>query len=166
MTNNLKNLGFSKNTFGIFILNWIAQKLFRVNARFPHLLHFTNKIVSAQNVTLVGDGFHTKKCLLLNGNIYINGSNGVIIHNSCLIANSVKIISGNHDINDFNAPSIKVDSIKIDANCWLGASAIVLPGIHLRENTIVGAGSVVTKSFNQSHITIAGNPAKIIKKQS
>jgi len=164
MIKKLKNLGFSKNTFGVFIVNWFFQKFLRINSRFPYLLHFTNKVVAAQNVILKGEGFHARKCLLRNSNIYINGSNGITIHNSCLITNSVKIISGNHNINDFDAPSVEENPIRVDANCWLGTNSVILPGVHLRESTIVGAGSVVTKSFNQSNIMIAGNPAKILKK--
>lgn len=47
-------------------------------------------------------------------------------------------------------------------NRWLGVNCIILPGVQLGDNVIVGAGSVVTKSFG-SDLIIAGNPAKIIK---
>ena len=48
-------------------------------------------------------------------------------------------------------------------NCWIGFNAVILPGVILGDNTIVGAGSIVTKSFESGHCVIAGNPAKIIK---
>ena len=96
--------------------------------------------------------------------MYFGGSNGIRIHKSCLMANSVKIISGNHDFNSFDDQSIKENPIIIEKNCWIGTGAIILPGVHLKESTIVGAGAVVTKSFNKGKIIIAGNPAKIINK--
>lgn len=43
-------------------------------------------------------------------------------------------------------------------------NAIVLPGVVLGKGTIVGAGSVVTKSFEEGNCVIAGNPANIIKR--
>ena len=42
-------------------------------------------------------------------------------------------------------------------------NAVILPGVVLGENTIVGAGSVVTKRFEQGHCVVVGNPARIIK---
>ena len=50
----------------------------------------------------------------------------------------------------------------IGNNCFIGIRAIILPGITLGDEVIVGAGSVVTKNF-PSNCIIAGNPAKIIR---
>src|SRR5699024_7764924 len=85
------------------------------------------------------------------------------IGNSVIIASGVKIIT--HD----NSIGIYIDDvtdyfgeINIGDNCFIGAYSIILPGVTLSNNIIVGAGSVVTKSFNEPNIVIAGNPAKKI----
>ena len=52
---------------------------------------------------------------------------------------------------------------KIENNVSIGANAVILPNVTLKERTIVGAGSVVTKSTEEADIVI-GNPAKILKK--
>ncbi|WP_027965276.1 acyltransferase [Halalkalibacillus halophilus] len=56
---------------------------------------------------------------------------------------------------------MKFGYIIIDNNCFIGANAILMPGIHIGENAIIGAGSVVTKDVPMNAI-VAGNPAKVI----
>lgn len=55
-------------------------------------------------------------------------------------------------------------AVKIGKRCWIGGNTIILPGISIGDNTIIGAGSVVTKNI-PSNVIAAGTPCKIIKKQ-
>lgn len=52
--------------------------------------------------------------------------------------------------------------IHIGKNCWLGAGVIVLPGITIGDNTVVGAGSVVTKDL-PANVVAVGNPCKVLR---
>lgn len=52
--------------------------------------------------------------------------------------------------------------IMIGDNCWVGSDATIIGGVTLGHNVVVGAGSVVTKSFGDN-VVIAGNPARVIK---
>ena len=54
-----------------------------------------------------------------------------------------------------------LESFEIGDNCFIGMNAIIMPGVTLGNNVIVGSGSVVTKSFPDD-VVVAGNPAKII----
>ena len=52
--------------------------------------------------------------------------------------------------------------VHIGKNCWLGAGAIVLPGITIGDNVVIGAGSVVTKDI-PSNVVAVGNPCRILR---
>ena len=56
----------------------------------------------------------------------------------------------------YNAP------IHIGKNCWIGAGAIILPGITIGDNVVVGAGSVVTKDLPDNVVAV-GNPCKVLR---
>lgn len=55
--------------------------------------------------------------------------------------------------------------VVIGRNCWLGAGVIVLPGVKIGDNTVIGAGSVVTKDI-PSNVVAAGNPCKVLREIS
>ena len=50
----------------------------------------------------------------------------------------------------------------IDDDVWIGRNAIILPGLHIHEGAIIGAGSVVTRDV-QPYDIVVGNPAKVIR---
>ena len=57
---------------------------------------------------------------------------------------------------EFNIP------VHIGRNCWLGAGVIVLPGVTIGDNTVIGAGSVVTKDI-PSNVVAVGNPCRVLR---
>ena len=83
------------------------------------------------------------------------GANCKIIDNDFHPLNSKKRIS--NSTND-----IKKSDIKIGRNCFIGMNTIILKGSVIEDNSIVGAGSIVSGKFKSNSI-ICGNPAKKIK---
>jgi acetyltransferase-like isoleucine patch superfamily enzyme len=93
---------------------------------------------------------------------YIQAANGIEIGKNVRIGPSVKLISANHDIYDYDK-FIKTNPIILNDNCWLASNVTILPGVEIGEHTIVAAGAVVTKSFKQGNCILAGVPAKVVK---
>lgn len=93
---------------------------------------------------------------------YYQGFAPINIGKDVWIAQNVGIITANHN---FLNPEIHSEGkpVKIGDKCWIGMNAVILPGVTLGDNTVVGAGAVVTKSFPEGHCVIGGNPAKKIK---
>lgn len=87
----------------------------------------------------------------------------VTIGDNVTISTNCTLLTHDNSVIKFIANSTDVmGKIVIGNNCFIGASAIILPGVSLANGTVVGAGSVVTKSIINPHCVIAGNPAKVI----
>ena len=143
----------------IILINFIFQKFFRLNSSAKFSLHFTSTIINPEN-------FFTEsyKFLAVSSGLYIQAKNYVYIGKNVLIAPGVKIISSNHGTSKEKRNENVVNSpVTIGDSCWIGANAVILPGVKLGSNVIVGAGAIVTKSF-PSNSVLVGNPAKVLKK--
>jgi len=135
----------------------IPQKILNINnmRKIHWPVHFTSVVagdIKIGNLTAPG---------MMPG-IYINGMNGIVFGDNVYIAAGVKIISANHDLKDYTQYE-KAKPIVIGNNVWIGANAVILPEVNIADNCVIGAGSVVTKSFHERDCVIVGNPAKIIR---
>jgi maltose O-acetyltransferase len=97
---------------------------------------------------------------------YIVCIEDVIIGRDVMMGPEVMILTGGHD---YTNPSLRLIDQKITSapviignDVWIGARAIILPGVCVGDRSIIGAGSVVTKDVPAGFI-VAGNPAKSIK---
>jgi acetyltransferase-like isoleucine patch superfamily enzyme len=138
-------------------LNWFVQKFIYRTPDLKFSLHFASRVVHADKLIL---GKSAQNSLSRKGGCYIGCFNGVEIGEGTVIAAGVKIISANHKFDDFNKYE-ETRPIRIGRHCWLSVNAVILPGVELGDNVIVGAGAVVSKSF-PSNCVLAGVPAKII----
>mgnify|MGYP000885823556 CR=1 FL=1 len=92
---------------------------------------------------------------------YIQGRGKVFIGDYVEMASNITIVSGLHSL--YNQDVGVYKETIIGDHCWIASNVVVNAGVVLGPRTIVGAGSVVTKSFPNGHCVIGGNPAKIIK---
>lgn len=112
-----------------------------------------------------GGHIHIGRRVFVGPYTVIYGQGGVVIGDNCLISMHCCILSSNHAIPPRDRlvrdePDILLPT-RIDNDCWIGAGAKILGGVHIGEGCIVGAGAVVTKSLPPYSIAV-GNPARII----
>jgi acetyltransferase-like isoleucine patch superfamily enzyme len=150
-----RNVGLNK-----ILLNFVFQRIFRVNSQISYLVNYQSTYIG--NDIQYHFDFKTMTSFSLSPHCYFQSINGIRLGENFLFAPGVKLISANHS-QDITRKSEKSPPIIIGDNVWLGADVIILPGVKLGNNIVVGAGSVVTKSFPEDDIVIAGNPAKIIR---
>ena len=153
------------------IKRYVFVKKLRLDTQGEGVLHIYGDrlptLLNRRNI-YIGNGIR------LNEGVYLYpwGGSKIIISDNVTLSPFVRIFTGGYDLHTIlNGMKNKVEQnhvaydVYIGENCWIGHSSIILPGVKLTgKNVIVGAGSVVTKSFSESNVLIAGNPAVIKKK--
>ena len=102
--------------------------------------------------------------------------NKITIGNNVLIASNVQIYTATHPVNisdrlldnwSYNNPHAFFNTyalpVTIEDNVWIGGGVIILQGVTIGKNSVIGAGSVVNKSIPPNSLAV-GNPCKIIRK--
>ena len=110
-----------------------------------HNVHFGNGVYANFNLTLVDDT-----------HIYVG--------DHTMLGPNVTLATAGHPIYpplrekgyQYNVP------VRIGKNCWLGAGVIVMPGVTIGDNTVIGAGSVVTKDI-PANVVAVGNPCRVLR---
>ena len=93
-------------------------------------------------------------------NTYILDYAPVYFGEHITIGPDVKIITSWHDLENLNI--VKAKPITIEDNVWITMNAVILPGVTIGRNSVIGAGAIVTKSVPPNSL-VAGNPARVIK---
>jgi len=112
-----------------------------------------------------GSNIHVGKNFYANFNCVLLDVNRIDIGDNVMLAPNVQIYTAGHPIEvkgrveegiEFGLP------IKIGHNVWIGGGAIICPGVTIGDNSVIGAGAVVTKDI-PDNVVAAGNPCKVIK---
>lgn len=107
---------------------------------------------------------HVGKNVFMNFNVCFVDDADIFFGDDCLVGPGCHLITAQHPASpglrknqlQFNKP------IRIGNNVWLGAGVIVLPGVTIGDNSIVAAGSVVTRDV-EANVIAAGSPARVLR---
>ena len=140
----------------------------------PHLLSFGSNVKVASGVRFITHDIFGDVILYKNNmDQHIRRVGKITIGNNVLIAPNVQIYTATHSIK-INERMVHEWSeseeicrtyalpVKIEDGVWIGGGSIILPGVIIGQNSVIGAGSVVTHSIPANCVAV-GNPCRIIK---
>lgn len=111
-----------------------------------------------------GRHVHFGKGVYANFNLTLVDDTHIYVGDCTMFGPNVTIATAGHPLlpslreqgYQYNAP------VHIGRNCWFGAGVIILPGITVGNNTVVGAGSIVTKDLPDNVVAV-GNPCRVLR---
>ena len=113
-----------------------------------HHVHFGSGIYVNSNATFVDDG-----------HIYVG--------DKVMFGPNVTIATANHPIDaELRGRGLQYNKdVYIGENAWIGACVVIVPGVRIGKNTVIGAGSVVTKDIPDNVVAV-GNPCRVLREVS
>ena len=111
-----------------------------------------------------GKHVHFGKCVYANFNFTAVDDTHIYVGDYTMFGPNVILATAGHPI----LPKLRQEAyqynmpVHIGKNYWLGAGVIVLPGVTIGDNTVIGAGSVVTKDI-PSNVVAVGNPCRVLR---
>ncbi len=111
-----------------------------------------------------GAHVHFGKNVYANFNLTVVDDTHIYVGNGTMFGPNVTLATAGHPIDPkLRAATYQYNmAIHIGKNCWLGAGVIVLPGITIGDNVVIGAGSVVTRDLPDNVIAV-GNPCHVLR---
>ncbi|MDZ7735374.1 MAG: DapH/DapD/GlmU-related protein [Gammaproteobacteria bacterium] len=142
----------------VFGIVFFMQKIVGFNRLVPWPVHFTSRVIHHNNIKVGVRSFpgFSQGC-------YIQGRNGIVIGNNLRMGPGVGLISANHNKDDYDRWDYE-KPIYIGDNVWLGMNVVVLPGVRIGSNVIIGANSVVSHDILSNAIAI-GNPCEVVREK-
>ncbi len=143
-TEGEKRQALMKEMFAEIGENCYLEPPFHANFGGAHV-HFGNNVYANFNLTCVDDT-----------HIYVG--------DNTMFGPNVTIATAGHPI----LPSLREQAyqytmpVRIGKNCWVGAGAVILPGVTVGDHVVIGAGSVVTKDL-PSKVVAVGNPCRVLR---
>ena len=114
-----------------------------------------------------GRNVHFGKNVYANFNLTLVDDTHIYVGDYTMFGPNVTVATAGHPI----LPELRQEgyqynfSVCIGKNCWIGAGAVIVPGVTIGDNVVIGAGSVVTKDI-PSNVVAVGNPCRVMREVS
>lgn len=138
---------------------------------------YVRRILAGHIIDYCGNNVNIERRAKFSHNISLGNNSGIgyrssvapntIIGDNVMMGPEVVMYSRNHNIDRIDVPMREqgfqeIKPVIIGNDVWIGRRVIILPGVHIGDGCVIGAGAVVAKSIPPYSIVV-GNPAKIIK---
>lgn len=108
---------------------------------------------------------HLGKHVYANFNLTVVDDEAIFIGDNTMLGPNVTIITGTHPV----APELRGENplqynlpVHIGTNCWIGAGAVIMPGVTIGDRTVIGGGSVVTRDI-PADVVATGSPCRVVR---
>lgn len=114
-----------------------------------------------------GKHCHFGKNVYANFNLTLVDDTHIYVGDCTMFGPNVTVATAGHPV----LPELREQGyqynfpVHIGKNCWIGAGALILPGVTIGDNTVIGAGSVVTKDI-PANVVAVGNPCRVMREIS
>ena len=111
-----------------------------------------------------GKNCHFGKGVYANFNLTLVDDTHIYVGDYTLFGPNVVVATAGHPIQpELREKTYQYNfSVHIGRNCWIGAGAVIVPGVTIGDNVVIGAGSVVTKDI-PSNVVAVGNPCRVLR---
>ncbi|MEK2456476.1 DapH/DapD/GlmU-related protein [Tetragenococcus halophilus] len=156
VSNEARRLSMKLNT-GVYTDEQIKEQVSQITGQklddgFSLFLPFTSDF---------GKNIKIGKNVFINSGCRFQDQGGITIGDQCLIGHNVVLATINHDYHPEKRGVMHLCPLVLKEKTWIGSNATILPGVTVGENSVVAAGSVVTKDVPANTI-VGGNPAKFL----
>ena len=158
-----RHLPASTNRYGLWarlVRRWVCS----------HLFKYAGRSINVEKGAFFGDGSQIEIGDYSGIGIDCRLNGPVKIGRDVMMGPEVMVLTANHKFARLDIPMWKQGSqppepVIIEDDVWIGTRVVILPGVHIRKGSVVGAGAVVTKDVPEYAI-VGGNPAQVIKYRS
>lgn len=100
--------------------------------------------------------------VFINSGCSFQDQGGIMIGDDCLIGHNAVFATLNHELDPQRRADLRPAPIVVGRNVWIGANVVILPGVSIGDDAVVGAGSIVTRDVPEGTVVV-GAPARVVR---